>query len=100
MTPMLTPTQCVMARYGLGLTVRELAAGASLGVATVNRFELGQAVPEASTMRLLRMTLEAAGAVFIGSDGVRIPKGAADGNDAVRPSRSAGQGAAEAVRAA
>ena len=61
-----------MARAGLELTVRDVAEAASLGTNTVNRFERGIGAAEASTMRLLRQALEAAGAEFVGEDGVRI----------------------------
>jgi transcriptional regulator with XRE-family HTH domain len=72
-TQTLTATQCVMARNGLGLTVRQLAAMASLGKNTVLRLESGGSVGSA-TMRLLRETLEKSGAEFVGDFGVFIRK--------------------------
>lgn len=83
----LTATQCVMARNGLGLTVRQLAAMASLGKNTVMRLETGGSVGSA-TMRLLRETLERSGAEFVGDCGVIIRK------TPVRPAASAHVGEA------
>lgn len=65
--------QCRMARVGLGLTVRQLAALAQCSNETVGRFELGETL-KPRTIADLRRTLEAAGAIFLDGDepGVKI----------------------------
>ena len=52
-----------MARAGLGLTVRELAALTSTNKATIVRIEAGNSVRE-STLSHVRKTLESMGAEF------------------------------------
>ena len=64
-----------MARAGLGLSLHDLAAAASVGVNTVSRFENGGNT-ETRTIQRLRAALEAAGATFLPADdhgeGVRV----------------------------
>jgi len=65
-----------MARAAVGWGIRELAAKARVGVATVTRFENGQAVPIPATLAAIRAALELAGVEFIaengGGPGVRL----------------------------
>ena len=70
--------QCLMARVGLGWTREQLAEKAGVHRHTVARFEGSQTVNK-STAKLIQMTLEAAGVVFVDDDGpfgpgVRLPK--------------------------
>ena len=57
-----------MARAGLGLSVRDLAERAMVGVMTVSRFENGSN-SEALTVKRLQTSLEAAGAAFLPDEG-------------------------------
>jgi len=72
---LMTPTQGVMARYGLRLSVRAVADLAMVGVNTVTRFENGSTV-EDLTIRRLQAAYEKAGATFLpdngNGEGVRI----------------------------
>ena len=71
------PVQCRMARGGLGLGVRDLAAAAKVSVDTLARFERGDELKE-RTVEAIRRALEAAGVEFTNGDqpGVRLRKGA------------------------
>jgi DNA-binding XRE family transcriptional regulator len=71
---MLTPTHCRLGRAALGWTVRELAERTGVAASTVNRFELGKASPNASTLTVLRQAMEAAGVEFLDGDapGIRL----------------------------
>lgn len=66
-----------MARAGLRLGIREVAAAAKVSPATVSRVEAGHPA-NASTLAAIRAALEAAGVVFIAQDGggpgVRLPE--------------------------
>lgn len=67
--------QCKMARDGLGLTGRDLAAIAGVPYATLARFEAGSSI-RPDTVTKLADTLAAKGAQFIyGADrfGVTVP---------------------------
>ena len=57
------PIQCRMARAGLGLGVRKLAAAAKVSPDTVVRFERGERIRK-RTIDSLRQVLEAAGVEF------------------------------------
>ena len=57
------PVQCRMARAGLGLGVRKLAAAAKVSPDTVTRFERGERIRQ-RTIDSLRQGLEAAGVEF------------------------------------
>jgi transcriptional regulator with XRE-family HTH domain len=59
------PVQSKMARAALGWSLSELAAHASVGRATVARFELGESV-QADTVEKLRSTIERHGISLIG----------------------------------
>ncbi len=72
---MITTAQCKMARAALGWGVRELAARAKVSPSTVNRFEIGLSEPNAATLTVIRLALEAAGVEFIPS-GVRLREAA------------------------
>lgn len=73
----MTPEQCKMARAGLGLGVRELAALAEVSTNTITRLERGEALYP-RTVEAVRSALEAAGVEFIpengGGAGVRLIK--------------------------
>lgn len=60
--------QCKMARAALGLGVRDLALLANVAQATVSRFERGEDLKE-STVISIRTALEAAGVIFVDSNG-------------------------------
>lgn len=62
------PVQCQMARVALGLGVRDLAALAKVAPATVSRFEAGEKLKERTVLDI-KATLEAAGIIFIDSNG-------------------------------
>lgn len=67
--------QCRMARAALNWSSKELAAEAHVGVATVARFERGDASTIPATLAAIQRALEAAGVEFI-ENGVRLkPKG-------------------------
>ena len=67
------PIQCRMARAGLDLGVRKLAAAAKVSPDTVVRFERGERIRK-RTIDSLRQVLEAAGVEFTDGrkPGVRI----------------------------
>jgi transcriptional regulator with XRE-family HTH domain len=73
----MTPKQCKMARAGLGLGVRDLAAAAKVSTNTLTRFEAGEDL-RPRTIDAIRAALEAAGVEFIpengGGAGVRLKK--------------------------
>jgi transcriptional regulator with XRE-family HTH domain len=63
-TVILTPTQCRMARAGLELGVRELAALAKVSPNTVSRLERREVLRDA-TLLTIRKVLEGEGAIFM-----------------------------------
>ena len=60
--------QCRMARAATGLGVRDLAKAAGVSPDTVARLERGEALKE-STVAAIRAALEAAGVIFVESNG-------------------------------
>ncbi|CDG40495.1 MULTISPECIES: helix-turn-helix domain-containing protein [Asaia] len=84
----LVASQCRAARAMLGLSQRDLARMAEMAHRTVADFETNARTPHIRTLRAMRETLEACGAVFIAADeqfgpGVRLkaveePKADAD----------------------
>jgi len=68
---MVTGAQIRMARAGLRLSVRDLAALAKVSPNTVTRVEGGGAA-NSSTLAALRRALEDAGVEFDGENGVRL----------------------------
>jgi transcriptional regulator with XRE-family HTH domain len=76
---MITADQCRAARILAGISAADLAALASVGIATVKRFESGQPVQPA-TVEAIELGLTTAGISFIaagksskgGGDGVRL----------------------------
>ena len=72
----LSPSQCRMARVGLGLSVRELARQAKVSGLTVTRLENGNVSCPDEVLDALKQVLEANGAEFInengGGPGVRL----------------------------
>ena len=61
-----------MARGALGWSIRDLAREASVGSATVTRFENGQAEPIPATLAAMRRAFEAAGIEFKPDGSVRL----------------------------
>ncbi|GBR19684.1 helix-turn-helix domain-containing protein [Asaia spathodeae] len=73
----LVASQCRAARAMLGLSQRDLARMAEMAHRTVADFETDARTPHIRTLRAMRETLEACGAVFIPADeqfgpGVRL----------------------------
>lgn len=74
--------QCRMARAALKWSIDDLASAASVGRATIARFETGT-VPRAETVAALRSAIERAGVTILndgdhsvsGGPGVRLPSG-------------------------
>jgi transcriptional regulator with XRE-family HTH domain len=62
---MISAIQSKMARAALGWSIREAAAKAGLGVATVARFEAGIAQPTKANLATLRQTFEREGVIFL-----------------------------------
>ena len=77
---MVTSEQIKMARAALGWSIDTLAKRSEVGVRTINRIEAQSGPPKATTanLKIIRLTLEAAGIEFIGSadegPGVRLWK--------------------------
>lgn len=72
----MTPTQCKMARVGLGLSADNLSKTSGVSRVTIARFESGNPVAEASVSAILA-ALSAAGADFTrraGRVGVTVPE--------------------------
>lgn len=75
---MITGMQIRSARAALRWSAERLSKEAGVGIQTVNRMEQtdGQPVSRTSTLKLVKMTLEAAGIEFVGSPedgpGVRL----------------------------
>ncbi|MBX4992869.1 helix-turn-helix domain-containing protein [Rhizobium leguminosarum bv. viciae] len=63
------PSQCRMARAALGMGVRELAEAAKVSTNTITRFEKGDEILKSRTVDAIRLALEAAGVIFIDSNG-------------------------------
>lgn len=80
---MITPTQCRMARAALQWNLKDLAERSRVNHVTINRFEMGQAASNPSTLAAIRAALETAGVEFIpengGGAGVRLRKGLPSG---------------------
>jgi transcriptional regulator with XRE-family HTH domain len=62
---MISAIQSKMARAALGWSIREAAAKAGLGVATVARFEAAIAQPTKANLATLRQAFEREGVVFL-----------------------------------
>ncbi|MET3754681.1 transcriptional regulator with XRE-family HTH domain [Rhizobium binae] len=58
-----------MARAALGMGVRELAEAAKVSTNTITRFEKGDEILKSRTVDAIRLALEAAGVIFIDSNG-------------------------------
>lgn len=71
------PVQCRMARVGLGLGVRELAALAGVAAMTVTRFENGTGSEKRASaidaQQKIRLALEKRGVTFLDRDGSAGP---------------------------
>jgi transcriptional regulator with XRE-family HTH domain len=66
----LTPKQCAAARALIGMTQGDLLAAAGINSSrTLSNFEGGLIKPRAETLKKFRNALEAAGVVFIDSNG-------------------------------
>jgi transcriptional regulator with XRE-family HTH domain len=81
---MITSDQCRMARAALKWNLRDLADRSKVSHVTINRFEMGQASSNPSTLAALRQAMEAAGVIFIDQNGegpgVRLRKSAGTGH--------------------
>ena len=75
----ITATQSRMARAALKWGLRDVAREAGIAVATINRFEMGQAEPTRATLTVLRQTFERAGVCFSADGGVVPPAEPAEG---------------------
>jgi transcriptional regulator with XRE-family HTH domain len=62
---MLTPATCRAARGLLGVTQRELADAARVGLTTVQAFETGSSTPVTNNLTAIQRALEVRGAQFI-----------------------------------
>lgn len=65
---MLEPCQVRMARAGLKISVRELAAISGVADSTILRFESGRGAILTTNMSRIQQALEQAGVVFIAAD--------------------------------
>jgi len=66
---MITPAQIRAARALIGWKQTELAAAAGLSEMSVKNIERGSTDPRVSTLEAIRQALEAAGVIFIPSNG-------------------------------
>lgn len=76
---MFTPNQSRAARGLLDLRLEDLAARAKISITTISNFENGATATMPANIRILRIALEEAGAVFIDGDdsagpGVRLSR--------------------------
>jgi transcriptional regulator with XRE-family HTH domain len=62
-----------MARAALGWNVRDLGRIADVAPTTVNRFEMGRAIPIPATMAAIQRAFEAAGIKFIENGVIFVP---------------------------
>jgi transcriptional regulator with XRE-family HTH domain len=69
----MTPLQLRMGRAALELTQAELAEEAGVPSSQVVRYERGGGIASDAHVTALRQVLEAAGVVFSGVDGARLP---------------------------
>lgn len=67
-----TPRQCRAARALLGISQRDLAVSAGIGLRTLEAFETSTTAPRSATARRIRSALERAGAHCLGTDGVLL----------------------------
>lgn len=66
---MITPAQIRAARALVSLKQDELAAAASVSLATLNNIERGVSDPRSSTLLAIQRALEASGVIFIPENG-------------------------------
>ncbi|MFA5503190.1 MAG: helix-turn-helix transcriptional regulator [Bacilli bacterium] len=64
----ITPLQLRLARFALGLGVRDLAAVANVSPTTITRYELGRGDIHGAILERLQRTLEGRGVVFVEAD--------------------------------
>jgi len=74
----MTPLQLRMGRAALELTQAELAEEAEVPSSQIVRYERGGGIASEAHVAALRLVLEAAGVVFSGVDGVRLPATTSD----------------------
>lgn len=81
--PMITAAQCRAARALIRWNQDQLAEASQVGVAAIRVFEAEQSAPRRVTLAAIRSALEAAGVIFIASNGdgpgVRLRKDAEAG---------------------
>jgi transcriptional regulator with XRE-family HTH domain len=65
----MTPAQCRAARALIGLSQEDAALAAGVGIQTLIAFENGKRQPYARTLDAIRAALEAAGVIFVPSNG-------------------------------
>lgn len=73
-TEILSRRQLLAARYGMELTLDELAALSQVHRATVLKFEQGKTIPTASTAKAIKQALEGIGVEFPDLRTVRLPE--------------------------
>lgn len=66
----ISPQQCRAARSMLGMHQEELCGRSGVTIKTLSDFEKGKTKPYASTLEKIREALEAAGVVFVDSNGL------------------------------
>ena len=69
----LTPLQSRMGRAALEWTQAELGEEAGVPLNTIVRFERGEGLASEANVVALRQAMEAAGVMFSGDDGARLP---------------------------
>lgn len=76
---MISAAQCRAARGLLGWTQEQLATASEVAVVSIGQFEKEKAEPRRATLAAIRAALEAAGVIFVASNGegpgVRLRKG-------------------------
>ena len=65
----MTPAQCRAGRALLGISQDQLAAMSGVAKRTIVNFESEQRAPFGRTLEALRVSLEAAGVIFVASNG-------------------------------
>lgn len=69
---MVSAAQLRAARALLNWHQSQVAEAAQISVGTIRNFEAGRGTPNAATLTVVRLALEAAGVEFLDHDGVRL----------------------------